>query len=57
MKPLTVQPPCLACHGPEEGIAEEVRAALTQRYPHDQAVGYRLGDLRGAVTIKRPLER
>ena len=56
MKPLTVQPPCLSWHGPAEGIPEEVRAALDQRYPHDEAIGYALGDLRGAVTIKRPLE-
>jgi hypothetical protein len=47
--PIGVQPLCVNCHGPSQGIPPEVRAILVQRYPEDQATGYAVGDLRGAV--------
>lgn len=49
LAPLTVEAPCLTCHGPQETIPPAVRAILEQRYPDDEATGYALGDLRGAV--------
>jgi hypothetical protein len=55
MKAIGVQPQCLACHGDSEKIDPEVKALLDERYPHDKARGYKVGDLRGAVSIKRPL--
>lgn len=55
MKALPVQPMCLACHGAEEQISAAVKAALTEQYPHDLAIGYRIGEVRGAISIKRPL--
>jgi hypothetical protein len=55
MKAIGVQAQCLACHGDPAGMKEEVKALLQERYPHDQAKGYKAGDLRGAVSIKRPL--
>jgi hypothetical protein len=54
MKAVAIKPPCLACHGKEEQIAPSVRAILKERYPHDAATGYKVGDLRGAVSIKEP---
>lgn len=33
----------------------EVKNLLNKRYPHDKATGYKEGDLRGAVSIKRQL--
>ncbi len=56
MKAIPVQKACLACHGSTEDLAEAVRAALATRYPHDRAVDYREGDLRGAFSIKQPLD-
>ncbi|MDA8168230.1 MAG: DUF3365 domain-containing protein [Nitrospiraceae bacterium] len=56
MKAIGMKPPCLACHGPEEQIAPSVRAILKERYPHDKATGYKAGDLRGAISIKEPLQ-
>lgn len=56
MKALTVAPLCLACHGPAEQLSPAVRAQLAAEYPHDRATGYRLGQVRGAVTVKRPLD-
>jgi hypothetical protein len=55
MKALPVGPLCAGCHGPRETMAEELRAELDRQYPHDRAVGYAPGQVRGAVTIKRPL--
>lgn len=42
---------CLKCHGAAESIAAATRAAIASRYPADQAVGYKLGDLRGAFSL------
>lgn len=55
MKGLVVQPPCLLCHGPVETLSDDVKAKLAADYPNDQATGYSIGQLRGAVTLKRPL--
>jgi len=55
MKGIVLQPGCLACHGPADGIDEAVKARLLKDYPHDQATGYSVGQVRGGVSIKRPL--
>ncbi len=55
MKAIALQPSCVACHGAKEEIPAEVQARLNTDYPHDQATGYKVGDIRGAVSIKRPL--
>lgn len=54
-KAIAVQPQCLTCHGPVESIPEGVKARLQAEYPLDQATGYQVGDLRGAIVVKRPL--
>lgn len=56
MRALPMAQVCLACHGPADQIAPAVKAQLVAEYPHDKAVGYRLGQVRGAVTVKRPLD-
>jgi hypothetical protein len=56
LRPITVKPLCLRCHGDPESFAPEVRQVLAERYPEDQATGYEEGDLRGAVSIRVPLE-
>lgn len=55
MKPIVLQPTCLLCHGPSEQIPESIRTVLKQQYPFDAATGYKVGELRGAVSIKEPL--
>jgi len=57
MKAIGVKPLCLTCHGGQSDIPEAVKAALQARYPHDQATGYKPGDLRGAVSIKQPVNQ
>lgn len=53
MKPVVLAPPCLACHGTDEQIADTTRAALATHYPQDRATGYRAGELRGAFSLTR----
>ena len=55
MKALPVAEVCMNCHGPAEGLDAELRAKLAENYPHDQATGYTPGQIRGALTVKRPL--
>lgn len=51
MKAIIAKPLCLACHGePDQPVAEELRKA----YPHDRAVGYEAGDIRGAFYVIWP---
>ena len=47
--------PCLLCHGAQDQIAPGVEARVAEFYPHDQAMGYAKGDMRGAWSIKIPL--
>ena len=56
MKALPVQPMCLSCHGGDEAVAAPVKVKLALEYPHDRAFGYTLGQIRGAVTIKQPMD-
>lgn len=55
MKALPVGDVCLKCHGPAEGLDAGLKAKLAENYPHDQATGYSKGQIRGALTVKRPL--
>jgi hypothetical protein len=55
MKAIVMQPGCLSCHGNAEQIPENVKAKLSEEYPHDKATGYSAGQIRGAVSIKRSI--
>ncbi|CUA87390.1 Tll0287-like domain-containing protein [Pseudidiomarina woesei] len=50
MRAIPMQPQCAACHG--SNIAPEVRNAIAQKYPNDQATGFEVGDLRGSFLIR-----
>jgi len=53
-KPLVINKRvCLKCHGVIKNI--ELKRQITSRYPLDKAMGYKMGDLRGAIvtTIKK----
>jgi len=43
---------CLACHG--SAIPDEVQKLLNENYPHDRALGYEAGDIRGAFSVVWP---
>ena len=55
MKALPVAELCLQCHGPADGLDAGLKAKLAESYPHDAATGYAKGQIRGALTVKRPL--
>lgn len=55
LRPIVVMERCLACHGPRDQIQPAVRELLARRYPGDRAVDYRMGDFRGAVSVRVPL--
>lgn len=53
MKAIPTGEVCLLCHG--ETIAPAVAAELDKLYPGDKARGYKLGDIRGAFTVKQKM--
>ena len=49
-KPLVIKKKvCLKCHGVVKDI--ELKRAIAERYPLDNAMGYKMGDLRGAIVV------
>ncbi len=55
-KAIPTQPLCLQCHGQQSDIKPNIKALLQKEYPNDKAVGYSLGMIRGAVSIKQKIE-
>ncbi|HSN45370.1 MAG TPA: DUF3365 domain-containing protein [Casimicrobiaceae bacterium] len=55
MRALPTQPLCLNCHGSPEQLTPAVIEKLKALYPDDKAVGYRPGEIRGAMTIRKPV--
>jgi hypothetical protein len=55
LRPVRVQELCLGCHGPADQLGPEVRQVIVARYPEDQATGYAVGELRGAVSVRLAL--
>ncbi|MBS2014056.1 MAG: DUF3365 domain-containing protein [Deltaproteobacteria bacterium] len=49
---ILTKPVCLTCHG--ESVAPALRARIATRYPHDEATGFREGDLRGVFWAELP---
>jgi len=47
--------PCLKCHGQPEQLGPGVAEMVQEYYPYDQAMGYSRGDIRGAWSVKIPL--
>jgi len=49
-KPLLINKKvCLKCHGVLKDI--DLKRAIAEKYPIDSALGYKMGDLRGAVVV------
>lgn len=55
MRALPVQEACLNCHGDTAKLTPELKSKLATLYPKDQATGYQLGQIRGALTVNRTL--
>jgi len=54
MKAIPTQGLCLQCHG--TNLPPAVKEELNRLYPHDQATGFSRGDIRGAFTIRIPVD-
>lgn len=57
LEAIDVKALCLGCHGPKEGVARDVAAAIAAAYPNDQATGFAEGDLRGWFWVEYDPER
>lgn len=55
LRALPVIEVCQNCHGDAASLKPAVTAKLAAEYPHDKATGYRLGQIRGGLSVKRPL--
>ena len=54
MKAIPAGGVCMNCHG--EKLTDAVTSRLHELYPEDQATGYRVGDLRGAFTLRKVIQ-
>jgi len=49
-KPLLAKPVCLVCHGSK--ISPAIQEEITKAYPHDKAVNFKEGSLRGVIVAE-----
>lgn len=52
MQAQPTAPLCLTCHG--SAVSQEVRSAILAKYPNDLAIGYQTGEIRGAISLRKP---
>ena len=52
--PIVMGETCSKCHGPADGIPQEVKDALAHAYPQDMATGFEVGDVRGWFWVEVP---
>ncbi|MCK4825749.1 DUF3365 domain-containing protein [bacterium] len=53
MSPLFATSFCLKCHGKKTELDRGISSSIEFLYPEDKAMGYALGDLMGAISIKK----
>ena len=54
MRPIMMGEPCMACHGPS--VAPDVKAEIAKYYVDDKAIGYTVGEMRGAFSLVQHLD-
>lgn len=52
VKPIYVEPACLACHGEKD----KRPGFIKKKYPEDKAFAFKAGDLRGIIEVMVPVE-
>ena len=55
MKAIPTGKLCLSCHG--ANMTQNLEQKLDGLYPQDQARGYSVGDIRGAFSLRKPLNQ
>lgn len=53
MKAQVIEPLCLNCHGTQ--VSDDIQQKIKLYYPGDKAMGYELGQLRGAFSLSVPV--
>lgn len=53
IKALPVQTLCLSCHGDAAAVSADVATQIKNRYPNDLGTGYSIGQIRGAITLRK----
>lgn len=53
VKAILMAQPCLVCHGPVANLSEAVKSQLAAEYPFDRAVDFQVGQIRGAISVKK----
>ncbi len=51
MSVIKMKAPCLKCHGDKAKFSDDFLTVLEERYPEDQATGFKLDEQRGALSI------
>jgi hypothetical protein len=54
MRPIPFRAACAACHGARERLEPAIVKELKDRYPEDQALDFKEGDLRGWFWVEVP---
>ncbi len=54
MRAIPTLDACLTCHGSD--LAPDVAAKIAEVYPEDEAIGFQVGELRGAFSLLRPYD-
>ena len=57
MEPIIIKELCLHCHDTKDAIDPEVLVQIKKLYPNDKAMGYKTGDLRGAIFVTLPVSQ
>jgi Protein of unknown function (DUF3365) len=55
MRALPTQELCMNCHGPVDKMKPAVVEKLKALYPEDRGTGYAIGQIRGAMTIRKAM--
>ncbi len=54
MQAQPTAPLCLTCHGSE--VSVQLISAIRSKYPNDLALGYQVGEIRGAISLVKELD-
>jgi hypothetical protein len=54
MRPIITREGCLSCHGTE--VKQDVKSEISKIYTDDKALGYNIGEMRGAFTVVQQLD-
>jgi hypothetical protein len=55
VKPIFIGALCLNCHGSDDQISSDVEMVINEKWPNDKAIGYKIGEQRGAIAVTKAL--